>query len=544
MVMKINVKKRFLRIFFDLCFIFSFPFLTLLFSGKLSDHLMICLLILSFLTGIFVKVKILNNNIYKDIDLKLIVLLSIYTLYNIYLILPYSGGLLFIKNFILDYLHLEITYKLIAVMIAIMSFYSFLILLYYLFPKIWYFIHEEYLKLSKGEKKFLLVSFLGAFCLTLLIYSNTNIFYKPISNNRLVNYNVIFTSDSGAISAQNAFMNIGMSENDLRQPLFGIFAMPFAVLANFLSLFLFFIPNGYYIIFNTLQILLIVISFILIAKMMKINSSDKKYFGVLVFSSFPVMLFSFLCEQYVFAFFYLVLFIYVSQFTKYYDVNYSYISATGCLLTTGILFPFIAKFKNIKDWIYKIFKCFIAFMIILVLTGQIMEFLEAFDQFNRFSQYSGQELLFIDKFLQYLSFVRSSFFAPAIEFQNVANVYSIQLKNVNSVDIIGLTILVICLISFILNYRNKFAVISFGWICYSFILLCVIGWGAQENGLILYSLYFSWAFLVLIYLFILNMFKSRKIKRCLISLFVLIMFIVNLNTFYEIIKFGMQYYFN
>ena len=32
------------------------------------------------------------------------------------------------------------------------------------------------------------------------------------------------------------------------------------------------------------------------------------------------------------------------------------------------------------------------------------------------------------------------------------------------------------------------------------LLLLVIGWGSPENGMVLYSLYFSWAFFVLLFL--------------------------------------------
>jgi len=66
--------------------------------------------------------------------------------------------------------------------------------------------------------------------------------------------------------------------------------------------------------------------------------------------------------------------------------------------------------------------------------------------------------------------------------------------NITGVLVFGITIL-----SFILNRKDIFSRLCFIWVIFSFVLLCILGWGTVENGLLLYSFYFLWAFICLIY---------------------------------------------
>ena len=86
------------------------------------------------------------------------------------------------------------------------------------------------------------------------------------------------------------------------------------------------------------------------------------------------------------------------------------------------------------------------------------------------------------------------------------------------------------------------AIVSGLWILFSFALLCVMGWGTNENGLILYSLYFSWAYIILIYLFIDKLIKNDLIKRIIIIILCISIFVFNIPAFLEIAKFGIVNY--
>ena len=144
--------------------------------------------------------------------------------------------------------------------------------------------------------------------------------------------------------------------------------------------------------------------------------------------------------------------------------------------------------------------------------------------------------------MQFLYFVQSIFIAPKSHILADTLPVAYRLDDVNFICLIGIAILILCLISFILNRKNKLALISFLWIIFSFLILCIFGWGTAENGLILYSLYFSWAYIVLIYLLIDKLIKNDKIKTILLFAIVIILLFFNIPEFLRIVKFGLTYY--
>ena len=146
------------------------------------------------------------------------------------------------------------------------------------------------------------------------------------------------------------------------------------------------------------------------------------------------------------------------------------------------------------------------------------------------------------EFYQFLYFVRSMFIAPkGIEL--ISNgILSYRMISVNFISFLGIIILIVCAISTFLNRKNKIALISFAWIIFSFLILCILGWGTQENGLILYSLYFSWAYIILIYLFIDKIIKNQKIKFIVYVILCLILLFLNMVELFNIISFGIKYY--
>jgi len=125
---------------------------------------------------------------------------------------------------------------------------------------------------------------------------------------------------------------------------------------------------------------------------------------------------------------------------------------------------------------------------------------------------------------------------------NVTNaVY--RLAPVTSLNFLGVLLSAFAVFGFILNYKNTFAKICMFWILYSFLILCVIGWGTQENGLILYSLYFGWAYFSLIFIAIEKIFQKQKTMRYLIySVLIGVLAGINFWGIYDRIQFGIQYY--
>ena len=146
----------------------------------------------------------------------------------------------------------------------------------------------------------------------------------------------------------------------------------------------------------------------------------------------------------------------------------------------------------------------------------------------------------------FLGFVKSIFIAlpgRIIDSEHSSYLYEqYLLEPIYHFSKFAILILFICFISFILNWKNKFAKVSFSFIIFSVILILIAGYGTAENGTNLYSFYFGWAFISLIYMFIDRVISNEKFKNILIIILCIIMLILNIIAFVNIIKFGLLYY--
>ena len=392
-------------------------------------------------------------------------------------------------------------------------------------------VKKFFITLTSVEIEYLHIILIVSIIVSFFTIHSTTAFTKP------GDIDVIYTSDSLDLLIKDVYCNVSHNENDLRQPLFGVFALPFGVLAKIISEFIFFIPRdyAYEAVMTVFQFIITTITTILIARLMKVEEKDKKYLYMLFSLSFPYLIFNLVLEQYVIALFYLILTIYM--FYNYDGVNYAYLGATGTLVTSGILFPFITKFKNIKQYAKDILESLIIFISIFVISGQFSQILN-FERTMMSLLKFAKPLPLTDKLCQFLNFVQSIFFS--CEGEIIGHRYWLQ--EVESISVIGIILLVIMVISFIINRKDSFAKLSFCWIIFSILILVIVGWGTTENGLILYSLYFAWAFLSLYYLFLKKMCKNRKIFITLLLITILIMAIFNFKEFLNILIFAIKYH--
>ena len=224
-------------------------------------------------------------------------------------------------------------------------------------------------------------------------------------------------------------------------------------------------------------------------------------------------------------------------------INYMYVGAVGTMLTSGVIFPLIIKFKNLKHWLKSVFKCFLSFMSILIIGGQFPQILSLNTTINFLMKYTGKNISFNVKLNQFTEFVKGIFIASKGKISNIREGYlSYQLLDAKNLCLIGIVILIVCFIGFVLNRKEKFVKLSFLWILFSVFVLLIVGWGSTENGLTLYSLYFSWSYLVLYFVFIKKIFKKDILFKIVILGSCLIMFWFNINEFINILMFGIKYY--
>lgn len=511
------------------------PALSLFLCRNTDKWIMILSFVLSFGISFFL-VKYIFKNIFEKINMVNLVfsfLVSDYILsyyYSYHKILPF-------RNSYYNFADWKLT------ILTILSMFALTIIIYFLVKKLFPVIKNFFNSLTKFEKIFLTIVFLGALVVTIVLFNKTTAYYYVND----IYWDILYTADSSANYIYDSYFNINSPMNEPgKQPLFGIFALPFAIVSMLLSQIFFFIPNGYAVFSVTVQIFAMAVAWLMLARLLKLKENSKWELLLLLICSFTTVSFALILEQYLLSLFYLILIIY-SYYNMKSEVNYSYIAGVGTLLTSGVMLPFVSKPSKVKKWLLNLLKCFIAGVIVTVIFGQLPFIFNFFESiFGNLESFGGKDLTFADKFMQFLNFVKGIFVAiPAAAMPTTAigsAHLSYYLTEVKEYSILGIIILIVCFLSLILNRKNKMAIISFAWVVFSFLLLCVVGWGTQENGLNLYSLYFSWAYIVLVYLFIAKIISNDLIRRILIVILAVVLLCFNIPEFINIIRFGIINY--
>ncbi len=362
------------------------------------------------------------------------------------------------------------------------------------------------------------------------------------------NYDIIYTSDSPVLVSRNVYMAFSHPENDIRQPLFALFAAPFTSIAYLVSRVLLLPASGQALFLNYVQIVLLFVANFMLSKLMKLSSYKRICFMCLSFSTYASLLFVLMMEQYIVAYFWLMLFIYLICEKRQRD-SFVFYAAGGTMLTSMICIPFMSDkspVKNFKEWFVEMVKCGLGFVAVMLLFCRFDVFFNLASSITFIGSNTGASLSFAEQFFQYTAFIRNYFMAPAagVDLTTVGHA-SWQLYPITNINLTGIVILVLVFISAILNREKKSSMIALGWVCFSVIMLCVLGWGTKENGLILYSLYFGWAFLVLLFQLIEkleSLLKLNFIVPLVCAIGVIVMLGVNCTAIRELFEFAVMHF--
>lgn len=462
-----------------------------------------------------------------------------------------------------------------------------IIFLYWFYTKLTYYVKKYLNSMDKVEKYFLAISSAILTIVIIFIYNMTNVFHYGRLNSKHydydiihiygtqnydiynetvttvynnMNYDILYTTDTALLTYLDVYSNVDTKENDIRQPLFGLFSIPFSVIPKALS---YIFPKSetiYPVFLAIVQGILALFSFTLLARLMKLKGFTKVLFLIFITVSFPTLLFLLNLEQYLMAFFYLIVFIYMSV-NNIKDKDMAYIMAAGSMLTTGILFPLLIKKDNFKEDLKKLFFTFLKCMAIFIISARIVLFFpeevnkqletikrfstvsENQSSFSMYTNFAKNLIIFSDIEEKSNAFAGKIYESEDLSFELTGRCPAIRASGTENFSIIGMSIIVLAILGFILNRKDKFVQICFAWAIFSFVLLYIIGWGMPENGLMLYTFYFSWAFICLIFKFIEKLLnKFSKTKNCIYSLLILGITPINLYGILQLILFGIKYY--
>ena len=395
--------------------------------------------------------------------------------------------------------------------------------------------------IGKQEKIFYLCLFLAAALFAALVFFRTDAFYGTPYE-----FDVIYTADSPKLVKENAFLALRHQENDLRQPVFAVFAAPFSGLPYLLSRFLPLSSVLRPLLLDFSQIGLLLLTNFLLARILNLDSRKRMLFMALTSVSYPVLLFLLMMEQYIVVYFYLILCIYLIL-EKRGQAELSLSAAGGTLLTSLILAPFLGEHhpvREFKDWYLEMLRLMLTFLCLILFFGRLDILLNAPSQILLMLQFSGQKLSVLQKLHQYSGFFRQCLLAPAAGADLAAMGHaSWQLLIPTGFSVFGLVILILALAGYFVNRKDPACKAAFLWLIFSFAILFLLGWGTKENGLVLYTLYFGWAVWVLLIRLFQRLHERIPHFLPIAGIFTLVIFLaVNLPALWQLLSFAFSYY--
>ena len=342
----------------------------------------------------------------------------------------------------------------------------------------------------------------AALFLALAVFSAAVFFSSNAFHCSEVPYDLIYTSDSPLLVQENDYLLLFQSQNDLRQPLFAVFAAPFLGLSFLLSKLLGASAPLHALLMNLPQVGLLVLCAHLLGRMLGLPPRWRLAFAVLACCTWPVLLFSVMMEQYIMAVFYLLCFAFQFCCRDRGD-RLTLMGAGGALLTSLILLPVMSRrnpVKDFRDWYGDMLDRGLEFILSLLVFCRLDIIFNVFHYLTVLSRFSGSELTALDKLRQFSVFLGSCILAPESEaVLNSTGSLSWQLVSPAAFAPLGICVAVLCLLGFWFSRKDRAAQMAAFWLAFSFVVLVGMGWGTMENGLILYSLYFGWAVLLLLF---------------------------------------------
>lgn len=390
---------------------------------------------------------------------------------------------------------------------------------------------------------------IASLALVFFSFAQTEAFYGTEYN-----FDIIYTSDSPYLVKSNVYLALTNEENDVRQPLFAVFAAPFAGIPYLLGKMFGASASVQAMLINMVQVVMLFAANFMLAKMMRLNPAKRICFMLLAACTYTHLLFSLMMEQYIVAYFWLVFCMYLISKKQRPD-RIALWGAGGTLLTSLILLPFMSEknpTRNFKEWFTDMVKFGLEFVTVMLVFCRFDVIFNLVPRISSLGRFIGKTVTFADKFYQYITFVSNCFVAPdagvstaTVQYSSAFPDISWQLNTVTSINFIGITILLLAIVSAVLNRDKKSSLLSAGWVAFSVIMLLGLGWGTKENGLILYALYFGWAFLVLLFQLVEKIEDKLNVKF-LIPIFSIgcsvLLAMVNIPSIMEMVNFAITYF--
>ena len=441
----------------------------------------------------------------------------------------------------------------LAIMISgtVLLFFVFVVFTYFFYK--WFYRHAKSIakEFSSSEKKELMFFWLLYIILITLSYLKTYVFYN-ISYPFIVD--IVYTSDTGLLYETNTWLVLSAPENDIRQPLFALFSAPFCVLPYFISGIFFFIPNLYAYLMAFTQAFIILSSLLIICRIvMESSSVERMLLFAMLSTTFPVFLFITNMEQYAFALFWVVVYLYLLcvKNTSKRGLQFPLVAAAGSIMTSWILLLTTWTRGKLLENIRYCIKTVVLFLVLCivffrvsVITGAVNRTAYLLGSFSTLSAQTNNDCDLYHRIIQFSNFVYSCVFAPESTIVvNRLGHWSYQMCELGHIKICGIFFFCFAMFGFWVSRKKTIAKVSLLWIALSVLLLLVIGYGTVENGTVLYTLYFSWAYYILMFFALCRIIPLyAKLRLAVFGGIVILQTAINFPAIIRTIQFGIHYY--
>lgn len=388
------------------------------------------------------------------------------------------------------------------------------------------------------ERKFFIGSLFIYFTLIVVVYSNSSAFtngYYLNSSGQVsqIASDIIYGYDHSWLQA--AVSELTVHNYDIRHPLIKwlmiIPASAFQVIFSAIS------PISKQFYCGALAFLMsafMVLTAILLKRLTKCN-----WIAPIYASTYFFMIMCLGYEQYQISVFLVVYTTYLSVGQRKNDAFKSGLLMSGATLTSGHMVPFLLPFNGIRAYLKTILSFCAAFLLLLSVVGSFPACLTSLDEIFHYT--GGAGLNFISKIKIFTHFATWSLISPETSINHLgSDAYAFTGILPDTFSFIGICILIMCIVSFLLNKKDKVCQLSMWSVAFSFVLCGVMGWAIREAWL--YSILFSWAFIALIVKLVLTVIRREETQKFVLSgMFALLLFI-NLQKLGEIIEFSVTYY--
>lgn len=529
------------RIAARILFIVSVPFMTLLqMHSALGDAGYLISTVLAVIIGIVISKRV-SETLWDTFQWSIFLIAAVIAAYLAYDYAWQGNAVSILERYreLFELLPFAVSSKRLAAGMMLASYPAIGLLVYFVLTNCFPYVVNFVRSLNRFEKKYLAVMTVVSAAVVSFLYLHTTVWYYAVWEDMPQLYDVIYTTDSTEIYMTDCFTKILAGPNDIRQPLFGLFALPAGLCGKLVSAVFFFVPDSYAIAMGMIQLILLSVAMVMLMRILKLEGTERIWFLLPVSCSWAYLVHGLLLEQYVIAYFYVILVLYVYQNSD--RLNFAYFGAVSTLLTSGVLFPLISKGREWKKWLCDRMKCLLIYAEIAILCGQLPLFLNAKEEIAGLMNFSGGDVTWTDKWIQFTHFLSAMFWAPdtTVKFP-YGPCYRVAEQT--AVSYVGIAILACALCGFALSYREWISKVAALWTAFSVIVLFVVGWGTAENGLILYALYFAWAYLILLYQFLKNALRKPVLLRTALCLAALAMAMRNVYELVQIYRFGVANY--